>query len=153
MRNVKQMRNEGDQVGWIASLRSMEPRLHRALACVPTDGMLWERLAVVRWFLGGSAQEQARLLTLSQAYSPGELEVVRARMVQWTRVTPIVVDLAQDALRSDIKVTLGYSSIRAVEAMVRDMPAVLQPLLKEAVAGLPPDRAADLAKAGITLPQ
>lgn len=152
MQNVEQMRSVGDQVGWVASLRAMEPRLHRALACVPTDGMLWERLAVVRWFLGGSAQEQARLLTLSQAYAPGELDVVRARMVQWTRVTPAVVDLAQDALGSDIRVTFGHSSAEAVEVMMRDMPASLQPLLKAAAADLPPDRAADLAKAGVSLP-
>jgi hypothetical protein len=152
MRDIDQMRNLDDQAGWVASLRSLEPRLRAALGCVPTDGMLWERLAVVRWFLGGSAQEEAHLLILSQAYGPGELDVLQTRIAQWKRVSPAVIDLAGDALRSDIRTTLLYAKPASVAALLADMPAVLQPLVSNEAAAVPPDRRDLLTAAKIALP-
>ena len=152
MRDVDQMRTIGDQVAWSQALRALQPRLEQGLACVPTDGMLWERLAVVRWFLGGTAHEQAQLLTTSQAYAPRELEVVQVRIVQWKRVTPAVIDIARDALRSDLSVTLLYAPPQAVKAMFADAPPFIAALFKDAAIGMSPERRAALSKADIALP-
>jgi hypothetical protein len=152
LRNAEQVHESRDQLAWVEALRGLEPQLRQALACVPTDGMLWQRMAVVRWFLGCSADEEARLLAQSQAYAPGELEVVSARMLQWKRVTPAVIEGARDALRADIRVTLGHAKPPAVEAMLRELPATLQSLAGQEVAALPPERTKDLLQAGIRLP-
>ncbi|RWX75758.1 hypothetical protein EPK99_18915 [Neorhizobium lilium] len=152
IRNVDQMRGIDDQVSWIASLRAMEPRLRQGLGCVPTDGLLWQRLAVVRWFLGGTAQEEAHLLSMSQAYAPYELDIVKTRILQWKRVTPAVIDLAGDALRSDIRITLLYAPVGEVKAMLTEASAFMLPLLSSEAVGMPPERSDALRKADITLP-
>jgi hypothetical protein len=151
MRGVDQLENSGDQVAWIASLRSLEPRLRHALTCSPTDGLLWERLAVVRWFLGGTAKEQTLLMGMSQAYSPGELGTLRSRMEHWKRLSPAVIEQSQDALRADVRVILHHSPPQFAKKVLAEVPQVLTSIVITEAAMIPEDRRSKLRKVGVLL--
>lgn len=151
MQNIEQEAGSPDRSAWIASLRSMEPLLRGSLACMPTNGLLWGRLAVVRWLLGGTAEEQASLLTMSQAYAPAELPALRGRMIQWRRVSPPVLELAEHALRADIRVILNYAPVSAVKSLLADVPPLIRPFLADEALALPRDRRDVLDRAGIKL--
>jgi len=150
MRNIEQETVSSDRTAWIASLRSMEPLLRDSLACMPTNGLLWARLAVVRWLLGGTAEEQATLLAMSQAYAPSELQVIRSRMVQWRRVSPKVLDLAGDALRSDIRTIINHAPASSAR-LLADLPPLMQPFVADEALALPQERQNIFERAGVPL--
>lgn len=151
MRNVEQETTSLDRTAWIASLRSLEPLLRDSLACMPTNGLLWARLAVVRWLLGGTAEEQASLLTMSQAYAPSELRVIRSRLVQWRRVSPKVLELAERWLRSDVRTILNYAEVSAAKRLLADVPPLVKPFVAEEALVLPQERRTAFVQAGIPL--
>lgn len=152
MGDVEQKMFLNDRRPWLEALRSMEPLLRESLACMPTDGMLWARLATVRWLLGGSADEQALLMNTSQAYAPAEIQVLRSRFVQWQRVSPQVISLAEHALRADIHVVLNYASPRFVKEILGRISPQVQPLLLDEMRSVSQARQDELSAEGVILP-
>jgi hypothetical protein len=134
------------------AMRRMEDLLGNALACAPTDGDLWARLAIVRWYLGGSADEQLSLMTLSQVYSPSDLAVVARRLRHWRQVTPRMAVLAQDLVRADIRKVLLHAPPRRAMAMLRTFPPNLAAWTNLERDILPPERVEALQAAGLKLP-
>lgn len=137
---------------WPAALLRLERVLRGALTCTPTDGDLWMRLAVARWFAGGSADEQLSLMTLSQAYSPANLDTVRKRLLHWSAVTRPMAALGEDLIRRDIRTVLLYAPERDVTGTLHDLPAHLQPLVRSEAEVVPRLRL-DALKAADFLPE
>lgn len=150
-RNVRQEETSLDRQTWIAALRLMDPLLRTALGCMPTNGQIWARLAVVQWLLGGSGDEQVTLLVTSQAYAPNELQALELRMVQWRRVTPYVLQRTQNAMRSDIRAVLTYAPSKIVAEFLANIPDSMAPVVKDEFALITPERKAKLGEDGFSL--
>lgn len=129
-----------DRDNWILALRQLEDVSRKALACEPTDGMFWARLAFARWFLGGTAQEQAKLLGYSQSYAPSEYPVIRARFFQWRRVSPTVISLARHQVQEDIRTVLLYVPLVEAVDLLTGMPQQLTFMMQEEMRLMPPER-------------
>lgn len=129
-----------DRDAWVADLRQVEDYSRRGLACEPTDGALWARLAFARWFLGGTAEEQAKLLGYSQSYAPSEFAVIRTRFFQWRRVSPAVLALARDHLEADIRTTLLAVPPRDAVDFLSDLPLAVFDMVQEQMPLVPPER-------------
>jgi len=152
MRNVEQKTALIDRQPWISALQSMEPLLRDGMTCMPTNGMLWAQLATVRWLLGGTAEEQAVLLNMSQAYAPAEIKVLRARFTQWQRVSPMVISQSEHALRSDIRTVLNYGSPALVKEILAKISPQVVPIVADEGSLVSEPRKRLLAAAKIELP-
>jgi hypothetical protein len=131
---------------WLEKLRRIDDLSVKGLQCQPTDGFLWARLAFARWFLGRPATEQAMMLGYSQSYAPSEIAPLIARMTQWKRVSPAVLDLAHDHVEADIRTLLNYASTRIAFEQLSDLPPSLAGVLKSQLPLLPPERLEKLLK-------
>lgn len=140
----------GNREEWPAALLRMERVLRGALACNPTNGDLWVRLAMTRWFVGGSADEQLSLMTLSQAYSPANLDTVRKRLRHWSAVTPAMAALGEDLVRRDIRTMLLYAPTKDVIASAGDLPAHLHRVIHSEAELVPRLRLDALKAAGLS---
>ncbi|WJH39654.1 hypothetical protein N7E02_23260 [Aliirhizobium terrae] len=116
--------------GWPEALARMERVLRNALACNPTNGDLWVQLAQTRWFAGGSADEQINLMTLSQAYSPTNLDTVRKRLRHWGEVTRPMAALGEELIRRDLRTMLLYAPVTDAVTALSNLPAQLHPFVR-----------------------
>jgi hypothetical protein len=148
-RNVDQEFSTRNRPGWLAAMQKMEETVRSALACRPANGDLWVRLATLRWFLGGSADEQISFMTLSQAYAPANLATTMKRLRYWSQVTPYMAALGEDLIRSDVRTMLLHAPEKDVVSSLSDLPENLLPLIRSEQAIVPQSRLDALAKAGV----
>jgi hypothetical protein len=148
-RHVDQQFDARNGPDWLDSMRRMEPVVRDALACSPTNGDLWARLAILRWYLGGSAEEQIGLMTLSQVYAPAELAVVKRRLRHWRNVTRRMAMRAENLVRSDIRVMLLYAPAKDAAAALASLPPAIEPLFLAEERLVPQERREDLRRAGL----
>jgi hypothetical protein len=140
----------GSREEWPSALARSERVLRAALGCNPTNGDLWMRLAVTRWLVGGSADEQLSLMTLSQTYSPSNLDTVTKRLLHWGTVTPQMAALGEDLIRRDIRTILLYAPETDAVGLLRNLPAHLHPLVRSEAEVVPRLRLDALKEAGFS---
>jgi hypothetical protein len=135
---------------WPAALMRLEKTLRSALACNPTNGDFWVRLAGARWFSGGSADEQIALMTLSQTYSPSNLDVIKKRLSHWGLVTRSMAALGEDLIRGDIRTMLLYAPETDVVKSLGGLPVYLKPFVRSEEFIIPRQRLDKLKAAGLS---
>lgn len=89
---------------WSASLQRAERLARHALSCLPTDGNIWLRLAMLRQAIAEQPGDIARFVTLSQLYSPAEEAVVVGRYLLYTKLTHGTLELLNEAFRQDLQI-------------------------------------------------
>jgi hypothetical protein len=140
----------GNRDGWPTALQRWEQVVRNALACNPTNGDLWIRLAGARWFSGGSADEQIALLTLSQTYSPANLDTIRKRLAHWAMVTRPMAALGEDLIRRDVRTMLLYAPEKDAVSSLDGLPDYLRPLVRSEEAIVSAPRLEKLKAAGLS---
>lgn len=140
---------ERDQ--WLIALNKLSNDARAALACQPTNGLLWARLAFAEWFLGRSADQQVQMLEYSELYAPAELAALKARLIHWGRMTPYVLQGAKTSYDRD----LWTLALWMPPSRVSELWQGLSPTQKSAFAQLkdamPADRSNELSKRGVVL--
>jgi len=107
-----------DYEAWSQQMISADRFLTHALTCRPTDGDFWVRLAMVRWSIGELPEEQAFLMRMSHKFAPAKQNVIRARMVQWSRLSSDTLNAVKIELSSDIQVMLMKFSTKEVAVII-----------------------------------
>ncbi|MEJ1157534.1 O-antigen ligase family protein [Prosthecomicrobium sp. N25] len=102
---LKQADLEADRA---AALARAEALLSAALACFPTEGNFWLRLAMVQALAGADPENLAPLAVLSQRYAPAEYQVVMARAAFLGQIQP-----KGEALRAVLDRDLDYVANQA----------------------------------------
>jgi hypothetical protein len=148
-RSLAEQRGMDDR--WSDAVLALAPIVDHALSCLPTDGRLWQRRAVLTWLLGGPAKAQITDMELSQAYAPADLDVVALRLSHWKRVGPAVTDPAESALRADLRIVLQHAPAPGVPFLLADLPSDIQRLVKEELSGVDVGRQSQLAAAGFSV--
>lgn len=148
-RHVDRQFAEHGAAAWRNAMQRMEKLVRNALKCSPTNGDLWARLAVLRWFLGGSANEQVALMELSQSYAPADLAVIRRRLRHWSGVTNAMAALGERIVRSDLRTLLLHAPERDVIRIFGWLSPDLQRVAGEEMIVVPPERMAALHDAGM----
>jgi hypothetical protein len=151
MMNIMEQESKPDRSTSLASLNVADGVLRDALACMPTNSMVWARFAHVRWALGGSAQEQASLLTMSQTYSPAEIGPLAARIAQWERVSPTVRALGERALKADLEALLQHGSLPLIIEVMPSLPRSLHTAAVEAARTISKEKRDALVHEGLDL--
>lgn len=136
---------------WVRALARLERDARQALACQPTNGLVWARLAFASWFLGQPAARQARYLDYSQLYAPAEMGALRARFAQWARVTPMVMSDASRSFDRDLRTLLAFAPTSVAVPLLGDMPASSRPSIVNVARVLPQQRLDALRARGIDL--
>lgn len=93
---------------WSSSVSNAQEYFERALACWPSNGNFWLRLAMIKRAIAEIPLEQKQLLTRSQAHAPAEYEVVRARLTYYTRLEKPTIAEVHSQLSMDIEAYLKY---------------------------------------------
>ena len=136
---------------WSLQMMSADRFLTHALSCRPTDGDLWVRLAMVRWSVGELSEEQALLMRMSQQYAPAEQNIIRARFVQWGRLSEASLKELTTEFFSDIQVVLLKFSAKEAAAIYNAGSAQSKISVYEAGLILPKERRDQIKAAGARL--
>ncbi|KQR70817.1 hypothetical protein [Rhizobium sp. Leaf341] len=109
---------------WQKALDQAGQFVRRGLACFPTDGGLWLRLAVVRWAGDAPAADVAMAMTQSQQSSPVETAPLLGRIEMWNRMSRAAIQAAEPAARADITTYDAYFRAIKPKALLTPSPAL-----------------------------
>jgi hypothetical protein len=97
-----------DYARWAQRVEATEAYVRHALSCMPADGNLWLRLAMLRQAGGEVPAEQAELMAMSQLLIPAERNLLVGRLAHWNRLSAATVILAGDVVETDVRNALVY---------------------------------------------
>jgi hypothetical protein len=123
----------GDYEAWSRAIRQNDEFLQHALSCLPTNGNFWVRFAMVRQAINEQPSEVARLVTLSQLYSPAEEDAIVARYNLYNRLTDASLQVSAAPLVDDLKILCSPTGER-----LRTRLAASRIKLQQAIARLAP---------------
>lgn len=112
--NLDRADRDQDYEKWAGRLEQTHRQVVHALACLPADGNLWLRLAMLRQAGGEVPQEQASLMALAQQLSPSERRQIVGRLAHWNRLSAATLALSHDEAATDVRNGLNYLPISDV---------------------------------------
>jgi hypothetical protein len=142
-----------DYDGWAESAAAAEKFLRHAIACLPGDGDLWLRYAMVRFKSGEIPSEQVEMMRMSQTLAPAEGGTVLGRLSHWNRLSAPTLEKAAPLVTSDLQNALLYFASRTLKAPLENLSPQLTPYVADVAHLLPAERQDYFAKSGIVLPQ
>ncbi|KJF69050.1 hypothetical protein RS75_03495 [Rhizobium nepotum 39/7] len=84
-----------------------ETYIRHALFCIPANGDIWLRLAMVRSLRNASPMEIAVLMNFSQHYGPADANLIRGRFVMWQQFPKDTLPQAEAARDADTAIVCG----------------------------------------------
>lgn len=102
---------------WVDIADRTDAYLLHALSCLPTNGNLWLRLAMVRQAVAEVPASLERLVQLSQLYAPAEADVLRTRLLMLNRLSPVGMSALAPIWKADVKVACGQRYSWAVRGL------------------------------------
>lgn len=133
---------------WAARLGETEEQVRHALSCMPGDGNLWLRLAMLRQAGGEVPAEQARLMALSQQLAPAERRMLIGRLAHWNRLSAATLTLAREEAAADLRNGLVYLPARDLQAVLAAPSATMRGLIAETLPLIPEERRKALGPLG-----
>lgn len=91
----------GDVTGRSNGLIFAERYLRHALSCLPVDGNVWLRFAMVRYARTSNLDELVQLISMSQHLAPAEENVILGRFALWNSAPVQLKQKAADAYIAD----------------------------------------------------
>jgi len=140
-----------DYVSWEKSLTESERFLEHGLHCIPTSAVFWAKLAIVKQAESENSQELARLLTMSQHFSPTEIGPIWMRFFVYRRASPSTIDASRETIEADLQTLLTYGDKTGIEIALRGVSKnpPLDALMKNAYSKLSPERRTFLQRSGL----
>lgn len=102
---------------WVEAADRTDAYLVRALSCLPTNGNLWLRLAMVRQAIAEVPTSLEHFVQLSQFYAPAEADVLRARLLMFNRLSPLGMSALAPIWKADVDVACGQHYSWAVAGL------------------------------------
>lgn len=90
-----------------ARLGFAETYIRHALSCLPANGDVWLRLAMVRALRNASPLETAVLMNFSQLYGPADANLIRGRFAMWRQFPRDTLPQAEAARDADTAIVCG----------------------------------------------
>lgn len=90
-----------DYTLWAGTVADAEDAATDALACMPTNGVYWVKLAMLRQSQVEIGSEIALLIDTSQIYAPVELDVIGARLALIDRVSAPTFEIVRRSFEKD----------------------------------------------------
>ena len=139
--------------GWADSVSSAEKFLGHAITCLPSDGDLWLRYAMVRMKSGEIPAEQVELMQISQSLAPAEGGTLLARIGHWNELSATTLEKAAPLVNADLKNALLYMGVGSLRSQLENLSPQLTPYVAQVASQLPADRQDYFAKSEVALPQ
>lgn len=117
-----------DYESWAMALERADKFARFALGCLPTDGNLWLRLAMVQQTIVEEPEEVAKLVTFSQLYTPADENVIVGRYLLYNRVTARTLMLLSEPLASDLRIICSDQNKSLRRRLLAPGPLVTQQL-------------------------
>ncbi|WP_165225690.1 hypothetical protein [Affinirhizobium pseudoryzae] len=140
---------QSDRDAWQKALAELASHARLALACQPTNGLIWARLAFAEWFLGRPGEEQARILEYSELYAPAELVSLNARLHHWSRLSPYVLQRAETSYERDLLTFLLWFPSTAAAQMWQTFSEREKQFAARLTPAVPEERLRQLAAKGV----
>ncbi len=115
--NLDLQDSESDYPGWELALSTADEYIRAAIACLPTSGNLWARLAMLKLAAGEDPKEVGRLMTIAQRLAPAEINELTNRLRIWNRVSEPTLNYAKPAVLKDLAVArsnIAYGELKTV---------------------------------------
>lgn len=90
-----------------ARLGFAETYIRHSLSCLPANGDVWLRLAMVRSLRNASPLETAVLMNFSQLYGPADANLIRGRFAMWRQFPRDTLPQAEAARDADTAIVCG----------------------------------------------
>lgn len=116
---------------WAERLGQAERQVLHSLTCLPGDGNLWLRLAMLRQAGGEVPQEQASLMALSQQLDPSQERQLVGRLAHWNRLSSATLALSREEAAADVRNGLNYLSVADIRAVLRAPSSAMASIVRE----------------------
>ncbi len=97
---------------WSSAVIDADAAVDFAALCLPTDGNLWLRMAMIKSSVAEQPDDVAKYLRRSQLYAPSEYNVVRGRFLLYNKLAPSSLELVKNILRYDTNILCSIPDIR-----------------------------------------
>lgn len=109
--------SESDYLKWESAHSTANEYIRAAIACLPTSGNLWARLAMIQLSAGEEPKEIARLMTIAQELAPAEINELSNRIRIWNRVSEDTLKYAEPSVLKDLAVArsnIAYGELKTI---------------------------------------
>ncbi|MCM2477820.1 hypothetical protein HGO38_30705 [Rhizobium sp. CG5] len=114
-----------DYDAWAAAMERSQNYLRHALSCLPADGNLWLRLAMVRFAVAAEPRELASLMSQSVNLAPVEPNIVAGRFVMWNKMNAATLQEASRSVESDLRLLLSQAPPLRKSILAAPSPSLL----------------------------
>ncbi|WP_181703188.1 O-antigen ligase family protein [Chthonobacter albigriseus] len=138
---------------WAKALDDTRAVLRHSLACNPTNGDAWARLAMVENVIADNPERMARLMALSVRNAPYEPAAIYARLEFWSTARRVHYEAARASFMHDLRVAMLRIDLKDTRKIVDKLPPDALPYIAEVGREASYDRARWMARHGIELPR
>jgi hypothetical protein len=129
-----------DYNAWAAAHLNAEQILGTALRCLPSDGNLWLRKALLARAAAENPAEIKAIMTLSSQLAPYERRQILARLELWKHLSSYGLFVNNDLARADIRSVLLFADGPARKSLMKGMSPDFKTLVsREATADIIPE--------------
>jgi len=125
-----------DYEKWASAHGAAENFLSSMIRCMPSDGNVWLREAVVSRAIAEDPTSLKQKMAMSNKLMPYEAPQVFARLAIWKRISPFALAACEGQARSDIRTALVYGSRELKASLKMNMSAAFAALLKREINNL-----------------
>ena len=129
-----------DRALWLAKSEDTGRMMDHALDCMPDDGGMWARQALLTQLRSGASDVVGRALGRSQALAPAEENILRTRLEAWTMMAPGAIEPVEAALHADVSVLLEHARPELLRLFLASLPIWMLPMVREEFGALPEPR-------------
>ncbi|WP_182422191.1 hypothetical protein [Aureimonas sp. ME7] len=137
---------------WSAGLARTSGILRRGIACTPTNGNFWARLALTERAAAPTAVSISRFMAMSERLAPAEAGSLMARAEVW-RTSPWLDGAAAEARARDLRTILARARAADAVRMLRQADPAIRDEVRAYLTDLPPKQAAELERIGLLEPR
>ena len=117
---------DADYNGWAAGVERAEAFARYTLGCMPTNGSVWLRLAMLRQVVSEQPREILELMRHSQAYAPAEAQVLAGRYALYNRLTASTLEQLSGIVTTDLQIVCSKSGDVVRDKLAAPSSAVLR---------------------------
>jgi hypothetical protein len=127
--NLDRMNQVRDYDGWAGAIRASQAYLFTMERCLPSDGNVWLRDALVSRAVAEDPESLRAKLTVARALMPYESAQLFARLFIWKKLSPLALSQSESLARSDVLATLLYGDDRLKTSLRKDASSAFKALV------------------------
>lgn len=138
--DLNQVNQVADYDAWVRTHGRSQKFLQGMLRCLPMNGNVWIRDAMVSRAIAEDPAELKDKLELASQLTPFERQLIVARISLWKQLSPRALALCAPLMQGDIVSVLRYGADPVVKTLPAGAPEAFKAAISTELANIGPDR-------------